>query len=119
MKLCKLTEEGGRTMDHPKTADEGTMKRFRSRRWGLVEIQEAQYFEPADRIAIQLRAGGEPLAILTINLPDEPLNPSEMFVKTWSENAEIAAEALESGLFVDTGKRVPTGFVEAQIWKFA
>jgi|SRR5579862_1416045 len=64
---------------------------------------------------------GEPIATLTVNLPNnnKMLNKGEFFVKTWSENEMIANDALKSGLFVDTGRRVETGYVEAQIWKFA
>ncbi len=40
-----------------------------------------------------------------------------ILVKTWSENEAFAKAALATGLFEDTGKRFPTGFVEAQIWK--
>ena len=62
---------------------------------------------------------GQRYAVLTVNLPDAFVEDGELLIKTWSENEAIAKAALESGLFVDTGKRVGTGFVEAQIWKFA
>jgi hypothetical protein len=54
---------------------------------------------------------------LTVNLPGEPLEPNHVFVKTWSENAAVARVALDSKLFRDTGRRVATGFVEAQVWE--
>ena len=44
------------------------------------------------------------------------LAPGEFLAKVWSENEEIAAVALKSGLFIDTGRRIPMGFVEAQVW---
>ena len=71
---------------------------------------------------MQLNApDGAVAAILTVNIPecDKLLRPGEFFVKTWSENETIAKEALASGLFVDTGRRVESGFVEAQIWRFS
>jgi len=72
------------------------------------------------RLAISLVSSdiGEPIAGLTVNLPEEALEDGEFFVKTWSENAEIAKDCLASGHFVDTRKRVTTGFVQAQVWKF-
>lgn len=45
------------------------------------------------------------------------LEDGECLVKTWSENEEFIQPLLESGLFEDTGRRVPCGFAEAHIWK--
>lgn len=45
------------------------------------------------------------------------LNDNEYVVKTWSENAPIAAHLLSEGIFEDTQWRVPTGFVEASIFR--
>lgn len=59
-----------------------------------------------------------PYHILTVNLPDFPLEPNEFCVKTWREGEDVARAALASGLFMDTGRRVATGFVEAQVWRF-
>lgn len=53
---------------------------------------------------------------LTVCVPDTKLEDGEFLVKTWSENV-WANRLLEESLFEDTGKRVPTGFCEAQIWK--
>lgn len=70
------------------------------------------------RRAIRLVSGGLPFAVLTVNLPDDPLEEGEIFVKTWSENAAIRDPILALGIFEDTGKRVPTGFTEAEVWRF-
>lgn len=78
--------------------------------------------EKLGRMAILLvdDATEEPHSKLTVNLPEAPkLAPGEFHVKTWGENEEVARAALASGLFVDTGRRVPTGFVEAHVWRFA
>lgn len=70
------------------------------------------------RLAIMLMdEEGMRIATLTVNMPEHKLEPGEFFVKTWSENQEIAADCLKSGLFEDTGKRVITGWVEAQVWR--
>lgn len=62
---------------------------------------------------------GEPYAALSVNIPEASprLKPGQFFAKTWSENAMIAIAALASGIFVDTGLRIPTGFVEAHLWE--
>lgn len=59
----------------------------------------------------------EPFATLTVNLPMTALEENEVIIKTWSENEPIAEAARKSGLFFDTGKRVSTGFCQAEIWK--
>jgi hypothetical protein len=70
------------------------------------------------RLAIQaICDDGIPLATLTVNIPAAKLKRDEIFVKTWAENAEFSKNMLATGLFDDTGRREPTGFVEAQVWK--
>ena len=71
------------------------------------------------RAAIDLftKPENEPFATLSVNIPDVILKEREVLIKTWSENEKVADAARKSGLFRDTGKRVSTGFVEAQIWE--
>jgi hypothetical protein len=45
------------------------------------------------------------------------LKPNHFLAKTWSENEELAKEAFASGLFEDTGFKIPTGYVVAPVWK--
>ena len=59
----------------------------------------------------------EPFATLTVNIVEARLEENEIIVKTWSENESIAKAALETGLFENTGKLIPTGYVNAQVWK--
>src|SRR5690349_14782998 len=63
-------------------------------------------------------AEGSLYATLSCNL-DGDLGAGEFFVKNWSENEEIAVSALQSGVFIDTGRRVGAGFVEVPIWRLA
>ncbi len=60
---------------------------------------------------------GEPWGVLTVNLPDVPLQEGEILVKTWDENAPFREPALASGRFVDTGGRVPINHVSAEVWR--
>lgn len=71
------------------------------------------------RTAIELyMPDGERFATLSVNLPNEPNPPAGCFwAKTWSENAPLRSPALRSGLFEDTGRRVQTGFVLAELWR--
>lgn len=60
---------------------------------------------------------GEGIAMLSVNIPESShlLGENEFFVKTWSENEEIAKDALASGIFRDTN-RCNSGFLRASIW---
>lgn len=85
-----------------------------------LELMKASYSN--NRLAIQLIdiPSNEPWAMLTVNLPDATLDDGEFFVKTWAENWNTAnALMVQTDLFVDTFKSVPTGYVEAMVWKFA
>lgn len=64
---------------------------------------------------------GERFGVLTVNLPEsiELGQRGEIAVKTWNENQPLREPALASGLFVDTGRRIPTGHVEAEVWRLA
>ena len=62
---------------------------------------------------------GEVLAMLTVSLMYDELQDGEVFIKTWGGNAPVVAAALTSGLFVDTGRRVPIGPYDAvaHVWR--
>lgn len=60
---------------------------------------------------------GEPWATLSVRLVDTPVpHPSYVWVKTWSENEEIAGAALRAGLFHDSGRIAPAGYAVAELW---
>lgn len=85
-----------------------------------VECVAKYAFYGNNRIAIQyITPSGEPMSVLTVNLPDAELKDDEFAIKNWSENERTAKAAIESGIYEDTGKRISTGFVEAPVWKFA
>jgi len=46
------------------------------------------------------------------------MEPGDILVKTWSENKNITDALRNSGLFIDTGRRCPTGFVNAEVWRW-
>src|SRR5512137_3128851 len=82
-----------------------------------LDVMKGQYINTGrDAIMLQ-KKNGEPFAVLSVNMPDILLEEGEICIKTWSENAEIAAFMKTTSLFEDTGKRFETGFVIGQIWK--
>jgi len=100
---------------------------FVSARWGRVVVWRATYGAADGPVAVVLRrANDEPLATLSVNMytPDcsrdsRDLPPDCFYVKGWSENESLAAEALESGLF-KVRNDLPAahaGFVTAPVWE--
>lgn len=89
-----------------------------------IKLTFKRYAE-GDRVAIsawEVDSVGrvqEPFGTLTTNLPHAPLEPREILVKTWSENESWVPGLLVKmpEVFRDTGKRVRTGFVTAQVWE--
>ena len=73
-------------------------------------------------IAIQLVGDDEPtepMATFSTNLVPfgAQVSGDEFCVKTWSENEVFVAPMLSTGLFEDTGKRVPSGYVVSPVWR--
>jgi hypothetical protein len=83
-----------------------------------MDLYQTRYLE-GNRIALELVESGEPFLFLTVNFPDAPLARGEFAIKNWSENEPYIADIMASGLFVDTGKRISSGFVQAPVWRFA
>lgn len=87
----------------------------------VVEISTNRYSD-GNRVAIRLvctegEDKGMPYCTLTVNIPEVTLLPGEIIIKSWEENEYAAEAAKSSGLFNDTGKRVRTGYVQAEIWE--
>jgi ABC-type lipoprotein release transport system permease subunit len=87
-------------------------------RYGVADIVSTGTYALDNSPVIQLFfQDGEPLMRLTVCIEGSNLQPGEILVKTWSENEPFIAPILALGLFEDTGRRVPSGFVEAQVWR--
>lgn len=55
------------------------------------------------------------VAVATVNLEGVELAPEEVCIKDWSENTGMLSELIRHGIVEDTGRRIPTGFVEAAV----
>ena len=69
------------------------------------------------RVAIMLISDEGPAGSLTTNLPDQHLNPGEVFIKDWSENAPAAQAAIDAGWLIPTGREVQSGFVFPKVMR--
>lgn len=99
-------------------------KRIKVEAFGKIyknEMDVESYGNGRPAVLLNAVEDGSPFGTLTCNLPDVELEEKEIIVKTWSENAEKEREmaycCLKTGLFRDTGKRIATGFVQAQVWE--
>lgn len=100
---------------------------FHSKRWGEVTVSRSTYLSADGPTAVMLTLiDGEPLATLSVNMyrPECSHDSSDLpadcfYVKDWSENEEIAQEAMESGLFMarDDLPIAESGFVSAEVWQ--
>ena len=72
---------------------------------------------PNDRLAIRLMCSEGPMAVATVNLPDEMLDEGYVFIKTYSENEGMLEALVSAGIVEDTGMRVNTGYVTVPICK--
>lgn len=93
----------------------------------MMEVETKQFgkailtlnrYADGGQVAIELISPEhEPIARLTVNMPEVKLEPREIIVKGWGENEQIIEDCRASGYFFDTGKRIKTGFVTAEVWK--
>lgn len=98
------------------------MKKIEINSYGskLEVILVKEHYQADNSTAIELMCNEdgywEPYSTLTVCIPGAILEDNEILVKTWSEN-EPLKELATTDLFTDTGKRVKSGFVEAEIWR--
>lgn len=99
------------------------MKEFEFKGVRLFVDETPYHGTPKQRALVLHPVGGfnarKPFAVLTTCIPGVELEEGEFLIKTWSENEPIAAAALASGLFEDTGRRVVCGETEAEVWRWA
>ena len=67
-----------------------------------------------NRIAIECLdvVDGSPVAVATINLPDQPLKDNEIFIKDYSENSGMLDSLMAAGIVSAPIEMVKSGFVE-------
>jgi len=76
-----------------------------------VYLQYKKYYN--GRVCIQLTHAHDhdPVAIATVNLPDDELGEGEVFIKNYSENEGMLEWLEKNGIVERTGRVVPSGYV--------
>jgi hypothetical protein len=70
------------------------------------------------RLAIRaVNRDGEPIATLTVNLPEVQLSEDEVLIKDWSENEGALATLLAAEL-ISPVYEVPAGFCDAHVCRW-
>ncbi len=92
------------------------MQKVKFKEWDCV-LEYGTYNN--QRVTIQLNNAedGMPIATATVNLPDLPLPPDHVFIKSWSENEGIREALQVAGIIGPTLRKIPTGFVLATVHK--
>ena len=67
---------------------------------------------------VQLMTAEEPYATLSTNVAGIALDKDCFIAKTYSENAGLCEQFIESGLFEETGEKVTAGFASCPILKY-
>lgn len=58
---------------------------------------------------------GEQITVLTLNLPDEPLEEGEYHIKDYSGNEWIVSDLITQGFLEPTGAHAEAGFVSVPV----
>ena len=69
-------------------------------------------------LRVQLNTAEEPYATLSTNVAGIALDKDCFIAKTYSENAGLCEQFIESGLFEETGEKVTAGFASCPILKY-
>jgi len=78
---------------------------------GDVELNFGKYGNGST--AIQAFRGGEPMFVATVALDEQP-PVGHVFMKGWSENEGVPLALEKAGIIQLTGRKIPTGYVEAE-----
>jgi len=92
------------------------MKTVKFNEW-VGQLEKAEYFN--GRLALRLIDGvsGEPIATCTVNIPDEPQEDGEVFIKNYSENSGMVDALVAADVIYPTHRKFPSGFVQIEVCK--
>lgn len=90
------------------------MTKVRFKDWDCI-VQKPQYENGRPALQLVDAEDGSPIAEATVNLPDVPAGPNQVFVKDWSENEGMLRVLTEAGVLKPTGETVRSGFVDVAV----
>lgn len=90
------------------------MTRVRFKQWDCI-VQKRQYGNGRPALQLIDAEDGSPVAWATVNLPDLPAGPNQVFIKDYSENEGMLAALVAAGVVKPTGESVRSRFVEMPV----
>ena len=90
------------------------MSRVRFKSWDCI-VRKLQYDNSRPALQLIDAEDGSPIATATVNLPDVPAGPNQVFVKNYSENEGMLDALVAAGVVKPTGQAVRSGFVEVPV----
>jgi hypothetical protein len=79
------------------------------------EPQFLQYSNKRTAIRLIDSRDGDPIAVATVNLPDEELNDNEVIIKDYSENKGMLQSLQSAGIVSEPLRYIKTGFVKCPV----
>lgn len=86
------------------------------KRWNCI-LEFGEYNNGRTAIELIDKRNGEPVLVATVNVPQEKLADDEIIIKNWSENEGVLDVLQKAGIVGEVIRKVPTGFVEADVVK--
>lgn len=81
------------------------------------EVSFAHYNNGRRAIELTIQESGEPMAVASVNLPDEPIEDDEVAIKNYSENEGILEVLIHANVISEPLREVDLGFVTVPICK--
>jgi len=82
-------------------------------------VNITKYADGNNAILLNDAADGSPVATASVNMPDANIPNGHVCIKDWSENTGMLNTLVEAGVVIDTGRTIPSGFVEANVCMLA
>lgn len=80
-----------------------------------VSILQDEYLSGG--IALELTGAEGPYAVFTDCVPGSALGAGEFVARTCAENEALRQPMLDTGLFIDTGRRIGSDVAKNEVWK--
>lgn len=90
------------------------MTRVRFKQWDCI-VRKRQYDNGRPALQLIDAEDGSPIATATVNLPDLPAGPNQVFIKDYSENVGMLDALVAAGVVKPTGQMVRSGYVEVPV----
>lgn len=82
---------------------------------GDYALRASRYPNNRPALLINDKTTGEPVAVLSVNLPQNPLRHDEIFIKNYAENEGVADGLVAAGIVQPPHRWVMSGYVQIPV----